>query len=340
MNYKTILFAPLLSILSSSASSQTNWSDMGEYWEPRLPKLMLSLEDESRLCKKNEKQKGDKQPCMSKVLIGAKLLTWARDGEVKMVFADEELYRKAHEIFEDQARKDGAWKYVSAGFDPRTSFSSKSYFVFCEPGLKRIGISRSSAVEAFDTIKAHREDPVNTWVSVAGMTPGVTTERDFLNMANSRREASFIKIPLEPNLNWGGILYWYSAFYKIKGHFWGLPREDESSVKFGDYNLIDEIKIKCHWDGSFFNKLSAKLTEKYRIVASYKDTWKVFKPKSEACLKYNCPLIAIGKNGEFLEIALKGNQSYIGLENYASKIYRLKRQMNEEKIAKGLNAFN
>lgn len=35
---------------------------MGEYWEPRLPKLMLSLEDESRLCKKNEKQKGDKQP--------------------------------------------------------------------------------------------------------------------------------------------------------------------------------------------------------------------------------------------------------------------------------------
>lgn len=119
-----------------------------------------------------------------------------------------------------------------------------------------------------------------------------------------------------------------------------FPREEESSVKFGDYNLIDEIKIKCHWDSSFFNKLSAKLTEKYRIDARYKDTWKVFKPKSEACLKYNCPSISIGKNGEFLEIILEGNQSYIGSENYASKIYRLKRQMDEEKIAKGLNAFN
>lgn len=343
MNYKTILFAPLLSILSSSsfssASSQTNWSDMGEYWEPSLPKLILALKDELSSCKKDNKGR-ILQPCYSKSLKGAKFsragypLPYAQD--FSLSFDDPDLFATAKNILESVALKEDPIR-VAVPFS--TDIYTKEYVITVNTVGKCLSLNFNNCFSRFATLQAHKEDPINTWVSISGMTPGRTTEKDFINRMGEKAFYNYRRSDLTPpDFNEKvPILVWYSAIYELNDSFWGLPGEIKSEVKFGDYNLIDTINIYCDWDQSLYDRLSKKLSDKYiahRLpsIPPLLSNYISFEPKSESCKKYNCPSISMSKEDSVLTISLFGSQSYIGHGNYFQRWHKERQRLYEKSI--------
>lgn len=336
MNYKTILFAPLLSILSSSssASSQTNWSDMGEYWEPSLPKLILALKDELSSCKKDNKGR-ILQPCYSKSLKGAKFsragypLPYAQN--FSLSFDDPDLFATAKNILEAVALKEDPIR-VAVPFS--THIYTKEYVITVNTVGKCLSLNFNNCFSRFATLQAHKEDPINTWVSISGMTPGRTTEKDFINRMGEKAFYNYRRSDLTPpDFNEKvPILVWHTACYELYGSFWGLPGEINSIVRFGDYNLIEGIHINCRWDQLLFNRLSEKLSDKYTVSSRLSSNYIIFEPKSEACKKYNCPNISIRETGSVLEIDLYGNQSYVGDWNYFHRWHKERQRIYEKSI--------
>jgi hypothetical protein len=334
MNYKSILFAPLLSILSFSAYAETNWSDMGEYWEPSLPKLILALKDEWKSCEKDSKGR-ILQPCYSKTLKGAKFLHEGFLDEIILSFDDPDLFVTAKNILESAALKEDQIR-VDSPFCP--TLHTKEYILTANTDGSKLIIHFKNCFSQFSTLQAHKEDPINTWVSISGMTPGRTTEKDFINWMAEKAFFNYRRSDLmPPDFNEKSpFLFWHTACYELNGSFWGLPREIRSVVMFGDYNLIDIIDIYCEWDRSLFDQLSEKLSEKYAI--EYRSQGDLlgdsisFKPKSESCKKYNCPSIVISKEDSVLRIFLFGDQSYIGYGNYFQRWHKERQRLYEKSI--------
>lgn len=334
MNYKTILFAPLLSILSFSAYAETNWSDMGEYWEPSLPKLILALKDEWKSCKKDSKGR-ILQPCYSKTLKGAKFSHEGFLDEIILSFDDPDLFVTAKNILESVALKEDQIR-VDSPFCP--TLHTKEYILTANTDGSKLIINFKYCFSEFTTLQAHKEDPVNTWVSISGMTPGRTTEKDFIKRMGEKAFFSYKRSDITPpDFNEKSpFLFWYSAIYELNGSFWGLPGEIKSEVTFGDYNLIDTIIIYCDWDQSLYDRLSKKLSDKYiahRLPSIPPlSNYISFEPKSESCKKYNCPSISMSKEDSVLTISLFGSQSYIGYGNYFQRWHKERQRLYEKSI--------
>ena len=346
MNYKTILFASLLSILSSSsfssASYKTNWSDMGEYWEPSFPKLKLALKDEWNSCKK-DKTGRVLQPCYSNSLNGAKF----SDGGISSLLAqnfvlsfdDPDLFVKAKNILESVALEEDSIRVDFPDFPFFTNIHTKEYILGINADDSKFIFNLKDCFSKFTTLQAHKEDPVNTWVSISGMTPGRTTEKDFIKRMGEKAFFNYKRSDITPpDFNEKSpFLFWYSAIYELNGSFWGLPGEIKSEVKFGDYNLIDTINIYCDWDQSLYDRLSKKLSDKYiahRLpsIPPLLSNYISFEPKSESCKKYNCPSISMSKEDSVLTISLFGSQSYIGYGNYFQRWHKERQRLYEKSI--------
>lgn len=199
MNYKSILFAPLLSILSFSAYAETNWSDMGEYWEPSLPKLILALEDEWKSCKKDSKGR-ILQPCYSKTLKGAKFshagFPLPGDKDFTLSFDDPDLFVTAKNLLELVALKEDQIR-VDSPFCP--TLHTKEYIITANTdGSECLIVNFKNCFSKFSTLQAHKEDPINTWVSISGMTPGRTTEKDFINWMGEKAFFNYRRSDLTP----------------------------------------------------------------------------------------------------------------------------------------------
>lgn len=309
---------------------------MGEYWEPSLPKLILALKDEWNSCKK-DKTGRVLQPCYSNSLNGAKFKHADFLGQdFVLSFDDPDLFVKAKNILESVALEEDS---IRVDFPFFTNIHTKEYMLVVNAdGSKSFVYSFKDCFSEFTTLQAHKEDPVNTWVSISGMTPGRTTEKDFIKRMGEKAFFNYKRSDITPpDFNEKSpFLFWYSAIYELNGSFWGLPGEIKSEVTFGDYNLIDTIIIYCDWDQSLYDRLSKKLSDKYiahRLPSIPPlSNYISFEPKSESCKKYNCPSISMSKEDSVLIISLFGSQSYIGYGNYFQRWHKERQRLYEKSI--------
>lgn len=318
---------------SFASNAQTNWSETGKYWEPKLPESIISLETELLSCDKSD---GYPKVCFSDVLKGA-FVRKVNSIVLNVSFDDKQLFEKAKEIFQQEAREKQAIVSKYPNFD---RFDAKEYaLVIPTDESKTISIYLKYCLNKFATKQVIKEDPINTRISISGITPGVTTEKDILKLIKTKGFINFRKISLTPpdfSSN-SSFLFWHSSFYEFQGGFFGLLGEVESSITFGDYNLIDSINIKCKWDQTFYERLHNELSKEYISNKSKLEDFKAtFYPTNPSCAKVVCPSITISKEEDFLDVSLYGNQSYIGEGNYIYKWHKKR----EDAIRNSVSLFN